>query len=163
YTDRGPLVSQEAGSIDPMAVIDEKGERCLIWKEDGNSRKLPTIIWAQKLADDGVQLVGEKSELIHNDTPWEGAVVEGPFVLRRWLADHQRRQRAKLGRCVALWHDPTQGGIFLLRRLYRGPSGTRLAMASVQRTLDPARRRERRPVGARAERRARRRSGRRGG
>src|SRR6266404_4055795 len=83
YTDQGPLVSQEAGSIDAMAVTDEKGERYLIWKEDGNSRKLPTIIWAQKLADDGAQLVGGKSQLVNNDTPWEGAVVEGPFVLRR--------------------------------------------------------------------------------
>src|SRR5438309_6282522 len=53
YTDHGPLVSQEAGSIDPMPVTDEKGERYLIWKEDGNSRKLPTIIWAQQLSDDG--------------------------------------------------------------------------------------------------------------
>jgi len=83
YTDHGPLVSQEAGSIDPMAVTDEKGERYLIWKEDGNSRKLPTVIWARKLSDDGTQLVGEQRDLIRNDTPWEGAVVEGPFVLRR--------------------------------------------------------------------------------
>ncbi len=83
YTDHGPLVSQDAGSIDPMAVTDEKGERCLVWKEDGNSRKLPTVIWAQKLSDDGASLVGERKELIRNDAPWEGAVVEGPFVLRR--------------------------------------------------------------------------------
>jgi xylan 1,4-beta-xylosidase len=83
YTDHGPLVSQEAGSIDPMAVADEKGERYLIWKEDGNSRKLPTVIWAQKLTADGAALVGDKKELIRNDSAWEGAVVEGPFVLRR--------------------------------------------------------------------------------
>jgi len=83
YTDRGPLVSQEAGSIDPVAVSDEKGVRYLIWKEDGNSRKLPTIIWAQPLSDDGTSLTGERKELIRNDAPWEGAVVEGPFVLRR--------------------------------------------------------------------------------
>src|SRR5881394_2711460 len=83
YTDHGPLVSQEAGSIDPMAVSDEKGARYLLWKEDGNSRKLPTILWAQQLSDDGTSLVGERKELIHNDAPWEGGVVEGPFVLRR--------------------------------------------------------------------------------
>ena len=83
YTDHGPLVSQEAGSIDPMMAPDEKGQRHLIWKEDGNSRKLPTVIWAQPLSDDGTQLAGERKELIRNDSPWEGAVVEGPFVLRR--------------------------------------------------------------------------------
>src|SRR5690242_13610530 len=83
YTDRGPLVSQDAGSIDPVPATDEKGDRYLIWKEDGNSRKLPTLIWAQKLSGDGTQLVGDRKELIRNDTPWEGAVVEGPFVSRR--------------------------------------------------------------------------------
>ena len=83
YTDHGPLVSQEAGSIDPMPVTDEKGERYLIWKEDGNSRKLPTILWAQQLSGDGASLVGDRKELIRNDAPWEAAVVEGPFLLRR--------------------------------------------------------------------------------
>ena len=77
YTDHGPLVSQEAGSIDPMPVTDEKGERYLIWKEDGNSRKLPTILWAQQLSGDGASLAGDRKELIRNDAPWEGAVVEG--------------------------------------------------------------------------------------
>jgi beta-xylosidase len=83
YTDHGPLVSQEAGSIDPMAVSDENGARYLVWKEDGNSRKLPTVIWAQRLSEDGTQLVGDRKDLVRNDAPWEGAVVEGPFVLRR--------------------------------------------------------------------------------
>src|SRR5437899_9463293 len=83
YTDHGPLVSQEAGSIDPMPVTNEKRERYLIWKEDGNSRKLPSILWAQQLSDDGTSLLGDRKELIRNDAPWEGAVVEGPFVLRR--------------------------------------------------------------------------------
>src|SRR2546429_9849150 len=83
YIDHGPLVSQQDGSIDPMTVTDEQGDRYLIWKEDGNSRKLPTILWAQQLSDDGTKLVGEMKELMRNDTPWEGAVVEGPIVLRR--------------------------------------------------------------------------------
>jgi xylan 1,4-beta-xylosidase len=83
YTDHGPLVSQEDGSIDPVPVTDEKGDRYLIWKEDGNSRHQPTPIWAQKLNDDGTKLTGEPRELIRNDAPWEGALVEGPFVLHR--------------------------------------------------------------------------------
>jgi xylan 1,4-beta-xylosidase len=83
YTDHGPLVAQDAGSIDPAPVIDENGRRYLIWKEDGNSRKRPAIIWAQPLADNGAQLTGEPQELLRNDAPWEGAVIEGPFVLRR--------------------------------------------------------------------------------
>jgi xylan 1,4-beta-xylosidase len=84
YTDHGPLVCQEIGSIDAMAVTDEGGGRYLIWKEDGNSREQPTPLWAQKLSEDGTKLVGSKKELIRNDPKsWEGGVVEGAFVLRR--------------------------------------------------------------------------------
>lgn len=84
YTDRGPLVCQDIGSIDAMAVRDERGERYLIWKEDGNSRAQPTPLWAQKLSEDGTKLLGAKHELIRNDPKsWEGGVVEGAFVLRR--------------------------------------------------------------------------------
>jgi len=83
YRDHGPLIAQEAGSIDPVPFTDAKGVRWLLWKEDGNSRKLPTPIWIQRLREDGLELVGEKKEILRNDAPWEGAVTEGPFVVRR--------------------------------------------------------------------------------
>lgn len=84
YTDHGPLVCQSIGSIDAMAVTDERGERYLVWKEDGNSRQQPTPLWAQKLNADGTKLVGNKTELIRNEPKsWEGGVVEGAFILRR--------------------------------------------------------------------------------
>ena len=83
YVDHGPLVSQPAGSIDPVVCFDEKDEPYLIWKEDGNSIKKPTPLWAQPLDETGTKLIGERKELFHNDADWEGAVVEGPFVLRR--------------------------------------------------------------------------------
>src|SRR3954452_19200111 len=82
YTDNGPLTCEDAGSIDGFSLDDENGKRHLIWKFDGNSRNLPTIIWAQPLSEDGTKLLGEKRELIRNDAPWERHVVEGPFVLR---------------------------------------------------------------------------------
>ncbi len=83
YQDHGPMVCQEVGSIDAMPVTDESGQRYLVWKEDGNSRKRPTPLWAQRLDADGTRLVGEPVELFRNDQPWEGALVEGPFLLRR--------------------------------------------------------------------------------
>jgi beta-xylosidase len=83
YKDHGPMVAQPAGSIDPAPVTDENGVRYLVWKEDGNSRGQPTPIWAQPLTEDGTQLSGQPKELIRNDTPWEGGLVEGPFILRR--------------------------------------------------------------------------------
>ncbi|HZI30959.1 MAG TPA: family 43 glycosylhydrolase [Candidatus Binatia bacterium] len=82
YVDHGPMVAQPDGSIDPAPATDENGVRYLIWKEDGNSRGQPTIIWAQRLNDDGTRLIDEPHELIRNDSDWEGAVVEGPFILR---------------------------------------------------------------------------------
>jgi beta-xylosidase len=83
YTDHGPLVCQEIGSIDAFSLRDEDGRRYLIWKEDGNDRNQPTPIWAQQLTEDGLRVVGKRKELIRNTERWEGRVVEGAYVLRR--------------------------------------------------------------------------------
>ncbi len=82
YADRGPLVCEQDGSIDPCFARDEHGAPFLIWKEDGNSQQRPTPIWAQALSDDLLHLRGEKVQLITNDQPWEEGVVEGPYILR---------------------------------------------------------------------------------
>jgi xylan 1,4-beta-xylosidase len=83
WTDHGPLIGQNAGSIDAFPVVDTDGTRYLIWKEDGNSRKQPTPLWIQKLSDDGLKLVGKMKELFRNDTTWENNLVEGPAIVRR--------------------------------------------------------------------------------
>ncbi|MES2692593.1 MAG: family 43 glycosylhydrolase, partial [Verrucomicrobiota bacterium] len=83
WTDHGPLVTHEAGAIDGVPFTDAKGVRWLVWKEDGNSKKRPTPLWLQRLNDDGTKLVGERKEILRNDVKWEGAVVEGPFIVRR--------------------------------------------------------------------------------
>jgi xylan 1,4-beta-xylosidase len=90
YTDRGPLVCQDVGSIDPFPATDEQGRRFLFWKEDSNSVSRPTVIWAQRLSADGTRLVGERQEVMRNDQPWEkhptlpfGDLVEGPSIVRR--------------------------------------------------------------------------------
>ena len=83
YTDHGPMLCQDVGSIDAVPITDEQGRRYLVWKEDGNSRKLPTPLWAQGLSADGTKLVGEPHELLRNEEPWEAHLIEGPFILRR--------------------------------------------------------------------------------
>ncbi|MGI9107225.1 MAG: family 43 glycosylhydrolase [Pyrinomonadaceae bacterium] len=90
YTDHGPLVCQEVGSIDGYPIRDERGRRYLLWKEDGNSREQPTPIWAQPLSADGTRLVGERQEVLRNTDKWEkhatlpyGDLIEGPAVVRR--------------------------------------------------------------------------------
>jgi beta-xylosidase len=82
YTDHGPLVSQAMGSIDPVISKDEKGDLYLIWKEDGNSQRKPCVLWAQRLDDSGTKLLGVPKEILRNDAPWEGAVIEGPFMVK---------------------------------------------------------------------------------
>lgn len=82
YTDYGPLISQADGSIDPVPTVDENGRRYLVWKEDSNSIHQQTALWAQPLSEDGTKLTGQAKELFHNDAEWEGALVEGPYVLR---------------------------------------------------------------------------------
>jgi xylan 1,4-beta-xylosidase len=83
WTDHGPMIGQDAGSIDAFPVIDTDGTRYMIWKEDGNSRKQPTPLWIQKLSADGLKLIGEMKELFRNDKEWENNLVEGPAVIRR--------------------------------------------------------------------------------
>ena len=67
YPDHGPLVGQEAGSIDGFAMPDEHGDLYLIWKEDGNSCHQDTPIWAQRLNAERTALIGEATELFGND------------------------------------------------------------------------------------------------
>ena len=84
YTDHGPLIGQNRyGAIDAMAADDADGGRWLLWKEDGNAHNRPTPIFAQRLSDDGLVLLGEQVELLRNDAPWEGRLVEAPHVIRR--------------------------------------------------------------------------------
>lgn len=87
YTDHGPLVCQDIGSIDAFHMRDENNRRYLIWKEDGNDRNQPTPIWAQMLSEDGIKLTGKRKQILRNDATWERHVVEGSFIIRRgeWL------------------------------------------------------------------------------
>ena len=82
WTDHGPIVCDALGSIDPCFARDEHGDPFLIWKEDGNSQRKPTPIFAQRLAPDMIHLLGERTMLMTNDAAWEGELVEGPSVIR---------------------------------------------------------------------------------
>lgn len=80
-----PLVFQrsEGGSIDASPFVDSGGARYLWWKNDGNAVDADTWLYASRLSDDGRELVGEPRRVLQQDLPWEGAVVEGPFLHRR--------------------------------------------------------------------------------
>ncbi len=82
YTDHGPLMCEEAGSIDAFPMRDENGKLYLIWKEDGNSVQKPTPIWAMELNEERTKLIGEKKMLFKNELSWEKNLVEGVSMIR---------------------------------------------------------------------------------
>ena len=73
------------GSIDPCPFTDVDGQLYLLWKNDGNCCGNPVHIWAQPLQANGVEFVNgtEAVELITNDLPWEGNLVEAPSMIVR--------------------------------------------------------------------------------
>lgn len=82
YRDLGPLICQPDGSIDAFPMRDENGKLYIIWKEDANSIRRPTPIFAEELSEDRRQLIGEKKELFRNTEPWEGNLVEGVAMIK---------------------------------------------------------------------------------
>jgi len=80
----GPLICQAdlGGSIDASPFRDRDGALYLVWKNDGNAIGTDTWLWSQRLSDDGLQLLGQPIRLLKQTEPWEGAVVEGPFLWR---------------------------------------------------------------------------------
>lgn len=87
FVDAGtaPLIDQEdeGGSIDASPFRDLDGTTYLLWKNDGNAVGVDTWIYAQQLSADGTALTGPVTKLIKQDQPWEGKLVEGPFLWER--------------------------------------------------------------------------------
>jgi len=78
-----PLVCEtdDGGSIDAHPFTAPDGKRYLYWKNDGNRIGVDTWISVQRLDPSGTRLVGEPTKLIKQDQPWEGSLVEAPFVV----------------------------------------------------------------------------------
>ena len=83
----GPIVCQTqlGGTIDASPFRDQDGQLYLYFKNDGNhpSARTTTQLWGQRLAPDGLSVVGEPVALARNDVEWEGHVIEAPFMVRR--------------------------------------------------------------------------------
>jgi beta-xylosidase len=87
YTDRfdAPLVCQAGagGSIDASPFLDAPGQAYLTWKNDGNAVGVDSWLWAQRLAPDGLSLLDAPVRLLDQTEPWEGRLVEAPFLWRQ--------------------------------------------------------------------------------
>ena len=51
--------------------------------QSGLLEMMRTPIFAQELARDGSSLLGERTQVLENDLPWEGHLIEGPWVTRQ--------------------------------------------------------------------------------
>jgi hypothetical protein len=86
FTDKssGPLVCPlpEGGAIDPSPFIGQDGDPYLLWKADGNCCGLPTTIYIQPLAADGLSTSGDPTALVSDSQDWEKGIVEAPSMVR---------------------------------------------------------------------------------
>ncbi|MDT0447149.1 family 43 glycosylhydrolase [Streptomyces johnsoniae] len=84
-TSAQPLVCDpdEGGDIDPSSFVDTDGTRYLLYKNDGNAVGRPAILWLQRVAEDGVTLLGARTELLRNNLPSEDGVIEAPVLVKR--------------------------------------------------------------------------------
>jgi len=84
-TDSGPGAQ---GQIDPTLVIDDDGTPLLVFKEDGNFDGKPTPFHYARLVANGTALApGEAAKwkatsLLDHTLPWEGALIEAPWIVR---------------------------------------------------------------------------------
>ena len=85
-----PLVTAPAGAcygvIDPTVVVasDAAAPPTLVFKTDGNSCGQRTEIVAVQLTPDGLNVSAGAPwrSLLTNDAPWEGPLVEAPWLIR---------------------------------------------------------------------------------
>ena len=78
-----PLISAALANLPRVqAVLREAGQTDLL-------EAMRTPIFAQRLAADGASLIGERVQVLENDLPWEGHLIEGPWVTfqrgRYWM------------------------------------------------------------------------------
>jgi len=85
-----PLVCQFdlGGTIDANPFRDQDGKLYLYYKSDGNRIGRKTVIWGQRLAEDGLSVAGEPAALVEDDKDWEWKLVEAPTMVRS-PAGHQ--------------------------------------------------------------------------
>ena len=79
-----PVICQTWGSIDPRITTAPDGTMWLIWKSDLNADHralIPTTIWEQQLAPNGITLLGTPHQIATSTQPWEGGLAESPDMV----------------------------------------------------------------------------------
>lgn len=135
-----PFVCQVSlgGTIDASPFRD--GDSLyLYFKSDGNCCRLAARLWGQRLAPDGLSLIGEPVALLTNDKPWEGNVIEAPNMLKHGAsyylfysandyasaryATGYARCSTPLGPCVKAADSPLLASARVSAGAFAGPGG----------------------------------------
>jgi arabinan endo-1,5-alpha-L-arabinosidase len=72
----------QGGAIDASGFTDSDGTRYVSWKNDGNAIGVPTHLYIQKVAADGVTTIGDPVIALTNDPATEGSLVEAPYLIK---------------------------------------------------------------------------------
>jgi beta-xylosidase len=83
FVDRSasPFLCQSGGSIDPSPFVAADGSAWLLWKAEQFYAGGRRTIYSQRLAPDGMSLVGPAVPLLSSGQGWERGVVEGPSMV----------------------------------------------------------------------------------
>jgi beta-xylosidase len=86
-----PMVCQFdlGGTIDANPFRDSDGKLYLYYKSDGNRVGKKTVIWGQRLSEDGMSAAGAPVHLLEDDKKWEWRLVEAPTMVRSPTGQHQ--------------------------------------------------------------------------
>jgi hypothetical protein len=87
-----PVVCDPSGSIDPRTFLAPGGQLWLYWKADTNAAwgpaqdpdvltNMATTLWAQRLAPDGITLIGQAHEILAASALWEHKLIEAPDMI----------------------------------------------------------------------------------
>lgn len=81
-----PIICQldHHGSIDPRSFVDADGSLWMDWKSDDNADVAGnehSIVYASRMAPDGLALTGPSVPILTADQPWEGRIVEAPQMV----------------------------------------------------------------------------------
>jgi glycosyl hydrolase family 43 len=89
-----PVLCGPSGSIDARTFLAPDGQLWLYWKADTNAlwgpnqdptlpTSMPTVLWAQRLAPDGLTLEGTAQQLLVANAAWEHKLIEAPNMVYR--------------------------------------------------------------------------------
>jgi beta-xylosidase len=72
----------QGGAIDASGFTDTDGTRYVTWKNDGNAIGVPTHLYIQQVAADGVTTIGDPVIALTNDPATEGSLIEAPYLIK---------------------------------------------------------------------------------